>query len=442
MRKYTFGGGIHPLSDKHEGKAPTRMREITDFAPDQVTIPMDIHLGAPSVPIVAKGDYVKLGQVIATAVGPRGIPVHASVSGTVNDVGLRQLAGRVPSMTIVIDNDHKDDWVELTKVGGVEDAPKDQIIPAIQQAGICGLGGACFPTHAKMMIPEGKHVDTLIINGAECETFLTSDFRLMVEHPERIIQGTRLAMRAMDIDRAIIGIEDNKPEAIEAMSKAVHGHQGIEVAVLKTKYPQGGERYIISALLKREVPSGGLPLDAHVVVLNVGTVAAISDAVLEGRPLITRIVTVTGVVQNPSNLRVRVGTSIKDAVEFCGGYTEPPARIFYGGSMTGIAVPEDSFPITKANNGVVVLGEKQVTDYKESPCIRCGRCVRACPTRLNPFQIKDVLDNMDDLDGAEKLHITDCCVCGACSYVCPARRTLSASIKAGRDVILARRMAK
>ena len=439
LKKYTFRGGIHPLQERHGGKNETRGEKIREYIPDTVTIPMDIHIGAPSVPCVQKGDVVKLGQVIGEAANPRSIPVHASVSGTVTDVGMRQMVGKHASLCVTIQNDKQDEWVDLVKVGDVETTPREDIIPAIRNAGICGLGGACFPTHAKMTIPEGKRVDTLIINGAECETFLTADYRLMLEQPERIVDGARLSMRALGVDRCIIAIEDNKPEAIEAVQNATAGRTGITVAVLKTKYPQGGEKSLINALLKREVPSGVLPMDVQVVVLNVGTAAAIADAIVDGMPLISRITTVAGNVKQPSNLRVRIGTPVHDIIKACGGYLSPPGKIVFGGSMTGICMPDDTVSVTKANNGIIVLDQKEAALPDERQCIRCGRCIRACPIYLNPFRLKHWADT-GNFEQAEKEHVMDCIVCGACSYVCPARRQLSASIKAAKDAMTARRV--
>ncbi|MED9959194.1 MAG: electron transport complex subunit RsxC [Christensenellales bacterium] len=438
MKKHSFKGGIHPLHALHEGKRATSGLPVRDFVSDTVCLAMDMHLGAPSTPCVKKGDHVKIGQVIGEPVGPRGIPVHASVSGQVTAVGMQQQLGSKPSMCVTIQNDFAEEWVELTGLGNVETAPVDKIIPAIRDAGICGMGGAGFPTHAKLTLPPGKSVDTILLNGAECETFLTSDHRLMLENPIRVVDGLRAAMRATGVQRGVIAIEDNKPDAIAEMEKAAHGREGVEIAVMRTKYPQGGEKQLIKAVTGREVPSGGLPMDAHVIVLNVGTAAAIADAVIDGKPLISRITTVTGAVRSPANLRLRIGTIVADIIGECGGYDGEPGKIFGGGSMTGICTPDDSVSMTKVTNGLVVLNEKQATLPEQTACIRCGRCVAACPTGLNPYRLMHLCEK-GDLDAAKREHIMDCILCGSCSYVCPARRWLVASLKIAKEQLAARR---
>lgn len=437
MKKHTFKGGIHPLHAQHGGKSATSGIPIRDFVSDSVCIPMDMHLGAPSVPCVKKGEHVKIGQVIGEAVGPRGIPVHASISGEVASVEVKQQLSNVAGPCVTITNDFKDEWVELTGLGNVETAPANQIIPAIKNAGICGMGGACFPTHVKLSLPKGKTVDTIILNGAECETFLTSDHRLMLETPGLVVDGLRAVMRAMNVNKGVIAIEDNKPDAIEAIRKAAQGRAGVEVAVLVTKYPQGGEKQLITAVTGREVPSGGLPMDANVVVLNVGTAAAIADAVIEGKPLVSRVTTVTGAVQTPANLRLRIGTIFSDIISGVGGYRDEPGRIFAGGSMTGIAAPDDSVSMTKATNGIVVLSEKEMKSPVEQQCIRCGQCVKACPAGLMPFRLM-YLCQAGDLDTAVAEHVKDCILCGSCSYICPSKRWLVASLKNAKEQ-LARR---
>lgn len=442
MSKFSFKGGIHPLHDTHEGKELTRNKPIRAYASKSVTIPMDMHIGAPSNPIVKKGDQVLMGQIIAEAVGGIGIPVHASVSGTVTDVSGKIMMRKVPSLCITIENNGLDEWVPLFPLGSVESADSSKIIPAIKAAGICGMGGACFPTHIKMSPPPDKQVDTIILNGAECETYLTADFRLMLEQPQRVVDGLRIAMRAMNVKRGLIGIEDNKPEAIESISKAAIGLEGIEVCSLKTKYPQGGEKQLIKALLNREVPAGGLPADAGTVVLNVATAAAIRDAVIEGKPLVSRITTVTGKVKDPDNLLVSIGTSVNEAVEACGGYSQEPGKIFFGGSMTGICAPNDEASVTKANNGLVVFDEKEAIIPPENNCIRCSRCIYACPVYLNPYAMKKAFD-MDKLEELEnKLNVKECILCGACSYICPAHQYLTPTFKDAKDIIAARRANK
>ncbi len=436
LKKVTFKGGIHPLRGQHEGKS-TQKSPIREFVSDSVCIPMDMHLGAPSTPCVKKGDHVKIGQVIGEAVGPRGIPVHASISGEVTAVETRQQLQSKPSMCVAIKNDFADEWVELHPLGSVETVAADKIIPAIHDAGICGMGGACFPTHVKLTIPKDKSIDTIILNGAECETFLTSDHRLMLETPERVVNGLRAAMRATGVKRGVIAIEDNKPDAIEVVEKAASGREGVEVVAMRTKYPQGGEKQLIQAVTGREVPSGGLPMDANVVVLNVGTAAAIADAVEKGRPLVTRVTTVSGAVQQPANLLLRIGTIFHDAIAGAGGYAGEPGKIFAGGSMTGLCAPDDLISMTKATNGIVVLTEEQAKSQPEMQCIRCGRCVFACPARLQPYRLM-ALCEMDNLDQAVKEHIKDCTLCGSCSYVCPSRRWLVASLKNAKES-LARR---
>ena len=436
----TFRGGVHPLHRSHEGKAPTRDLAVKDFTADTVTILMGMHLGAPSTPCVQVGDKVKLGQVIGEPVGFLGLPVHASVAGEVIAVGPVQSVNNPAAMAVTIRNDFTDKWVDgLEPLGDVEKCPVDKIVPAIKKAGICGMGGASFPTHVKFAVKEGQFCDTIILNGAECETHLTCDHRLMVENGKRIVDGLRAAMRALDVKKGVIAIEDNKPEAIEAMRAAAQGREGVEVMPLKTKYPQGGEKQLIQVVTGREVPTKKLPLDVHVIVLNVGTAAAIADAVIDGKPVISRITTVTGRVVTPQNLRIRIGTKAADLLRVCGGYStdrDHVGKIVLGGAMTGFPCPHENIPLTKANNGVVVYCVDETRDFEESPCIRCGRCVDACPIGLTPWKLKFLCEN-NDLKGAGAENVMDCVVCGSCSYICPAHRRLTPAFKGMKDKIAA-----
>ena len=437
--KKTFLGGVHPLPSLHQGKPLTNDKPIRAFVSDTVCIPMNMHIAAaPSKPILKKGDHVLVGQLIAEPVGPRGVPVHASVSGTVTDIGMVQQLGAKTSQCITIENDFNDEWVELKGLGNVENCDASQIIPAIQAAGIVGMGGAGFPTHFKLSVPPEKKVDTIILNGAECETFLNADHRLMVEQPGRVVDGLRAAMRAAHVEQGFIAIEDNKRDAIQAIETAARNRKGIQVVTLKAKYPQGAEKQIIKAVVKREVPSGGLPADAGCIVLNVGTAAAIADAVIDGKPLIERVTTVTGKVREPANLLLRVGTIFLDAIGACGGYAiEEPGKIIAGGTMTGICAPNDTVSMVKTTNGIVVLDQKEASSMDESSCIRCGRCVEACPMHLNPYQLKNLCD-ANQLKEAKEQHIMDCILCSSCSYVCPARRWIMSSIKNARELIAQR----
>lgn len=437
MRTFKFDGGIHPMHANHEGKSPTREMPIQDFISDTMCIPMAMHLGAPSEPCVAAGDHVKLGQIIGTPVGGLGLPVHASVSGEVISVEKKMYTGGAPVMCVTIKNDFQDEWVEgISGLGNVESADPAAIIPAVKNAGVCGMGGASFPSHVKMAVPEGKRCDVIIINGAECETFLTADDRLMRETPNRVVDGLRAVMRALNVENGVIAIENNKPEAIAAIEKAASGREGVEVVRLKTKYPQGGEKQLIKAVTGREVPSGKLPLDANAIVFNVATACAIADAVTDGIPLISRITTVTGCVKTPKNLKLRIGTIVADAVGECGGYSEDIGKLVLGGGMTGLAVPDDDVPLAKASGGIVAYSVKDAPHTDEGPCIRCGRCVEACPMRLNPYRLKNLCDS-NELDRAKDENALDCIVCGCCSYVCPAERFITASIKNGKDKIMA-----
>lgn len=435
MPQYTMRGGVHPLDGERGGKSPTSGSPIRAYAPKTVHIPMSQFMGTPSEPLVRAGDQVKLGQKIGEACGFMSLPAHATVSGRVVSVEPRMLMMGEPFMTVTIENDGLDTWAPLTPLAkDVESVDPAAIVPAIQAAGICGMGGATFPTHVKLTIPEGKQCDSIIINGAECETHVTADHRLMLEEPARIVNGLRLAMKAVGVKYGIIGIEDNKKDAIEAMKKAIAGIEGLHVMPLYAKYPQGGEKQLIHAITGYEVPSKGLPIDIGVVVLNVGTAAAIADAVLLGKPLVNRVTTVTGCVNTPSNLRLPIGTLAKDAVEACGGYKEEPYKLLMGGAMTGVCMPNDDLPLTKGTNCLLALTEKESKAQAESPCIRCGRCVTVCPARLKPYRLKHFCDK-GDLEGAAANDVMECIVCGCCSYICPARLALAASFKNTKDAI-------
>lgn len=436
--KCSFKGGIHPA---HGSKRPTAGLPVREFVSDTMQIPMSMHLGAPSKPVVQKGDFVKVGQVIGEPVGGMGLPVHASVSGKVIDVDQITYTGSDKVTCVTIQNDFKDEFVELHPLGNVETVDPALIIPAIRDAGICGLGGASFPTYVKLSIKPDQKCDYIIANGAECETHLTADHRLMLENSDRVVDGLRAAMRALNVENGIIAIEDNKPDAIAAMQKAIRGRKGVEVRVLRTKYPQGGEKQLIEAVTGRQVPSGGLPIAVGCIVLNVATCAAIADAVIDGKPLISRITTVTGAVRKPANLRLRVGTILEDVIGECGGFSHEWGKIFFGGAMTGMCVPNQQVPIAKSTGGIVVFTYDEARSVEEGPCIRCGKCVSVCPIGLNPYQIKVAAD-ADDLETAKKLHVMDCILCGSCSYECPARRWLTASFKIAKAKISAQAKAK
>ena len=432
----TFRGGVHPLHHIGEGKPLTQACPIRTVTADLVVIPVGMHLGAPSAPCVAKGQRVRVGEVIATPVGGFGLPVHASVSGEVLFVDERQMLKGRPELCIGIRNDHADEWVELHPLNA-ESASPAQIIAAVKEAGICGMGGAAFPTHVKLTIPEGKQADVIILNGAECEPYLTADHRMMLEQSARIVAGAKLVLRATGVSRAVIAIESNKPDAIASMREAISNSPEISVLPLKTKYPQGSEKQLIHVVTGREVPRGKLPLDAGVLVFNVSTAAAIYDAVTLGKPLIERVTTVTGGVKEPGNLLLRVGTRYEDAINACGGLVEDAKKVFAGGPMTGLCTADLESTITKATNGIVVLDEKQAKAVQESACIRCARCVHVCPIGLHPYLMRADLDK-HDTDSAKQHGLMDCVLCGACSYICPARRYLSSSFKAAREDLAAK----
>ena len=431
--KATFRGGVHPA---HGSKAQTQGLATRSFVSDTVRIIMNMNIGAPSQPCVAKGDHVKIGQVIGEPVGFLGLPVHASVSGEVVSVEPIPYLSEQPAMCVTIHNDFADEWVELHPLGSVETVDPALIIPAIKNAGICGLGGASFPTHVKLSIKPEQKCDCIIANGAECETHLTCDHRLMLENPVRVVDGLRAAMRAINVKEGIIAIEDNKPDAIEAMRKACQGREGVRVQVLKTKYPQGGEKQLIEAVTGRQVPSGGLPIQAGVIVMNVATCAAVADAVIDGTPLVERIVTVTGAVRQPANLRLRIGTITEDIIGECGGFSGDVGKVIFGGAMTGMCAPNTSIPIAKATGGILVLDKQDAASVEEGPCLRCGKCVEVCPIGLHPLKIKIAAD-ADRIDECKRLHVMDCTLCGSCSFICPAHRWLTASFKVAKQKLAA-----
>ena len=435
--KNTFQGGIHPLRQSGEGKPLTHASPIRAITPDIGVIPLGMHLGAPSAPCVEKGQRVLLGQVIATPVGGLGLPVHASVSGEVLFVEERQQLRAAPERCIGIQNDRMDEWVECNPVGSVEQAEPAEIIAAVRNAGICGMGGAAFPTHVKLSVPEGKRAEFVILNGAECEPYLTADHRLMLESPQRIVDGLRLILKATGVSNGVIAIESNKPDAIEFMRLAASAYPEIRVQPLKTKYPQGSEKQLIQTVTGREVPRGKLPIDAGALVFNVSTTAAICDAVTLGKPLVSRITTVTGCVNEPGNLLLRIGTRYEEAIAACDGLRECAKKVFAGGPMTGLCAPDLGVSITKATNGIVLFTAQQAKDMVESACIRCSRCVQVCPIGLHPYRMRADIDKLD-FETAKKHGLMDCVLCGACSYICPARRYLSSSFKATRDELAAK----
>ncbi len=435
MELKTFPGGLHPPDNK-QWSAQLPIEDCP--LPEELVIPFSQHIGAPAECCVAKGDLVKKGQVIANAKGFVSVPVHASTSGEVVAVEARPHPSGKALPAVVIRPDGRDEWV-----GGLEPADPaalapEQIRERIRAAGIVGMGGATFPAHVKLSPPEGKQIDTLIFNGVECEPYLTADHRLMLEAAEQVIAGMEILARLLGVSKVYLGIEANKPDAIELMTKACAG-RSIEVVPLEVKYPQGAEKQLILATTGREVPSGGLPMDVGAVVHNVGTAAAIRDAVCLGRPLIERICTVTGsAVAQPKNLRIRIGTPLAHLVKVCGGLKYDPAKIIMGGPMMGSTQLCLEAPAIRGTSGLLLFGENDVPLRPEGPCIRCGRCVRVCPAHIMPTTIA-AYARMDLIDEAEEYHAMDCIECGCCTYTCPAAIALVQAIRYGKGAILAKR---
>lgn len=421
----TFRGGAHPPEEKEL----TRSRAIENFPLSSLYhVMIQQHLGAPAKAIVRQGDPVKKGQALSEPMGYVSVPVHAPTSGKVKEISkkVHPVTG-LPGPCIVIEADGLDEWAEgLPFSRDPLSMAREDLLEAVRSAGIVGMGGATFPTHVKLSPPTEKSIDTFIVNGVECEPYLSADHRLMLEEPEKVLGGAKVAMRVLGVDRAILAIEANKPDAVRLMEEKAP--QGIGVASLKVKYPQGAEKQLIKALTGREVPSGGLPMDVGTVVQNAGTCSAIWDACSKGIPLIERITSVTGRgIANPKNIRVRIGTLLKEIIEFCGG-TNDAAKIIFGGPMMGIAQFTREIPIMKGTSGILVLREKDTDISEFSACISCGRCVESCPMGLIPSTLSK-LGEKGAWEKALQNDLMDCIECGCCTYVCPAGRPIVHFIK-------------
>jgi Na+-translocating ferredoxin:NAD+ oxidoreductase subunit C len=427
-------GGIHPAENKISSGRPIQVLPL----PDTVIIPVSQHIGAPSEPLVAKGDKVKTGQLIATSKGFVSTNIHSSVTGTVTkiDRSIDSSGYKRMAVTIKTEEDLWEEGIDTSRnLNKNITATAAGIKEKTLEAGVAGLGGATFPTHIKLSVPKGKTVDVLIINGVECEPFLTADHMLMMERGEEIMVGIQLLMKALNVSRAIIGIENNKPDAIKHMGSLAAGYQGTEVRPLRVKYPQGGEKQLIKALLNREVPSGGLPVDVGTVVHNVGTALAVYEAVQKNKPLIERVVTVTGKkIANPSNFMVRIGTPVADLIRAAGGLPEDTGKIISGGPMMGKALNSLDVPVTKGTSGILVIPSDESLRKPVLNCIRCAKCVTACPMGLEPYLLMSgtVYKKWDLVENEQ---ILDCMECGSCSYICPSGRPLLDYIRLGKSTV-------
>lgn len=436
----TFKGGIHPF----EGKDLSKALPIETIMPrKELVYPMSQHIGAPSQPIVAVGERVLVGQKLAEANGFVSVPISSSVSGTVKAIELRMTVSGSPSLSVVVENDES--YEPIPSLGQKRDykaLSKEEIRAIIKEAGIVGMGGAGFPTHVKLTPKDENAIDYVIVNGAECEPYLTSDYRIMLEEPEKVVVGLKVILRLFDHAKGLISIEDNKPDCIAKLEELVKDEPRIKVKVLKTKYPQGAERQLIFASTGRKINSSMLPADAGCIVNNIDTVAAVYMAVCESTPLIRRIVTVTGdAIQNPRNFNVKTGTCYRDLIEPAGGFKEEPVKIISGGPMMGTALFTLDVPVTKTSSALLCFTKDEVAEQEPTACIRCGRCVEACPSKLIPQKMLEYAEHFDD-EGFQRLYGMECYECGSCTYVCPAKRRLTQAFKQTRRSILDNRKKK
>ena len=436
MAKLTFVGGIHP----YDGKDLSKDRPIADVLPgNELVYPLSQHIGAPAKPIVAKGDRVLMGQKIAESGGFVSAPIYASVSGTVKTLEARHVVTGDQVMSIVVENDGQYEDVGFRPREDAKSLSREEIVDIIKEAGIVGMGGAGFPTHVKLSPKEPEKIDYVIANCAECEPYLTSDYRRMLEEPEKLVEGLRIALQLFPNATGILAVEDNKPDCVSLLRGLVKDDPKISVKALKTKYPQGGERQLIYATTGRRINSTMLPADVGCVVNNVDTIVAVYRAVMEGRPLIERIVTVTGdAVAVPQNFRVKIGTSYSQVLEAAGGFKSTPEKIICGGPMMGFGMFDLNVPTTKTSTALLALSKDEVSAMEPGPCINCGRCVEVCPGRVIPSRLADYAERFDE-EAFLANYGMECCECGCCSFICPAKRPLTQQIKSMRKILLAKK---
>jgi electron transport complex protein RnfC len=428
-------GGTHPPDRKITASVPITTMSI----PASAIVPVSQHIGAPAIPVVEKGDSVKTGQLIARAEGYISTNIHSPVSGKVSRIDMVIDSSGYRKKCIIIDVEG-DEWITTINrdpsINREIMFSGEEIIAKCLELGIVGMGGAAFPTHVKLKIPEGKSCDLLIVNGVECEPYLTSDHRLMLERGEEILIGITILMKALGVEKAVIGIENNKQDAIDHLSKLSKLFKGITVEPLLVKYPQGGEKQLVKSLLDKDVPSGGLPIDVRTVVHNVGTAFAVYEAVQKNKPLIERVVTVTGEsLKNPVNLMVRIGTPVSDLIKVAGGLPGDTGKIINGGPMMGKALNTINVPVVKGMSGIVILRQAESERNNSEPCIRCGKCIDACFFNLEPYLLMTLAEK-SLFERAESSGITDCCECGSCAYACPAGRPLLDYIRLGKSSVL------
>ncbi len=437
MRLLTFDRGIHPPSEK-TWTENSPIKTLSD--PSEIVVPLIQHIGAPNKSLVKKKEEVKAGQVIGNVDAFVSCPVHSPVSGKVKAIERRpHLSGKSVESVVIIP-DGKNECVEGQQIKSLKELTPEEIRSKLRNAGLSGMGGASFPTHVKLTPPKDARIDTIILNAAECEPYITADHRLMVEQSEKIIYGLKVFQKALGAKKALIGIENNKPEAIEAMLKAIENDgTRIEVQRLQVKYPQGAEKMLIKSIENKEIPSGKLPAHAGVLVQNVSTAAATADIIRKGVPLMERVVTISGRgIKEPANLMVKIGTPIKYCIEACGGLTDDARKVIVGGPMMGIPISDMNIPVMKGTSGIVVLTEEELITIKSRNCIGCGRCVSVCPIGLLPTRISRFSEHML-LDKAEKFGLFDCIECGCCTYVCPSAIPLVQWIRHGKYQVMEER---